>query len=113
MRIHSCRCCGAAGLDLVLDLGETALANRFLRADQLAGPEPTYPLRLVRCVACGLVQIDETVPREELFGHYLYVSATSDAVRRHAGRLADRLVEKGQLTPHDLVLEASRNDGPL
>lgn len=84
MQISRCRICESNNLEPVLDLGKTALANRFLRGDQLAAAEPLYPLRLMLCGVCGLVQIDENVDRELLFSDYIYVSGTSDAVRRHA-----------------------------
>ena len=47
MRVHDCRVCKSSRLDLVLDLGRTALANRFLRPEQLGEPEPTFPLRVI------------------------------------------------------------------
>ena len=77
MPITTCRVCDGPSLGLVLDLGTTALANRFLRPEQLGEPEPAFPLRLVRCGECGLIQIDETVPREVLFSDYLYVTGWS------------------------------------
>jgi novobiocin biosynthesis protein NovU/D-mycarose 3-C-methyltransferase len=113
MSITSCRICESPSLHPVLDLGRTALANRFLRPDRLGEPEPTYPLRLVRCGGCGLIQIDETVPRELLFSDYVYVSGTSDAVVRHAARLARRLTDRLGLRRGDLVLEAASNDGTV
>jgi novobiocin biosynthesis protein NovU/D-mycarose 3-C-methyltransferase len=113
MPITTCRVCDAPALEPVLDLGRTALANRFLRPDRLGEPELTYPLRLARCGGCGLIQIDETVPREELFAHYVYVTGTSDAAVRHAARLARDTVELLGLQPGDLVLEAASNDGTV
>src|SRR6516162_11789409 len=91
---HHCRICRGRELTLILDLGRTALANRFLTPEQAGEPEPTYPLRLVRCGNCGLVQIDETVPPQMLFGHYLYLSQTSEAVRQHVERLARDLIDR-------------------
>lgn len=113
MQINQCRICESKELVPVLDLGETALANRFLRADQLAEPEPFYPLRVVICPACGLVQIDENVDREALFKDYIYVSGTSDSVRRHAVWLAETLSRRYRLDPTDLAVEAASNDGTV
>ena len=110
---HHCRICRGRELTLILDLGRTALANRFLSPELAGEPEPTYPLRLVRCGDCGLVQIDETVPPQMLFGHYLYLSQTSDAVRQHVERLARDLIDHYGLRAGDLVLEVASNDGTL
>src|SRR4029453_2185275 len=67
MALSRCRVCDRSELALILDLGRTALANRFLTPELAAEHEPIYPLRLMRCDGCGLVQIDETVPPEDLF----------------------------------------------
>ncbi len=113
MQVKQCRICASSDLEPILDLGKTALANRFLKQNQLNEPEPFYPLRLRLCGACGLVQIDENVPRELLFTDYIYVSGTSDSVRRHAGWLAQTLGRRYRLDPSDLVVEAASNDGTV
>lgn len=113
MTLSRCRVCDRSDLSLILDLGRTALANRFLTPELAAEPEPIYPLRLVRCDGCGLVQIDETVPPEDLFGHYLYLSHTSDLVKRHAEHLAQHFTERYGLAPSDLILEVASNDGTV
>src|SRR3989442_11383906 len=86
-----CRSCGATQLRPVLDLGRTPLANAFLTAEQLTEPEAVYPLELVFCPACTLVQITETVPREQLFREYFYLSSFSDTLLRHAEEIAGSL----------------------
>lgn len=111
--ISGCRVCGRAGLSPILDYGRTALANRFLRKEQLAEPEPTFPLRLCLCPSCGLVQIDETVDPDVLFQDYVYVTGTSDLAVRHAHALARKFTDRYQLGPRDLVLEAASNDGTV
>ena len=112
-RIAGCRCCASSDLQPILDYGQTALANRFLRAEQLEADEAKVSLRLVLCPQCGLMQIDETVPPGELFQNYVYVTGTSDQAVRHADRLAQRIVDQYQLGPRDLVLEAASNDGTV
>jgi SAM-dependent methyltransferase len=108
-----CRSCGADSLDLILSLGRTPLANALLSEQQLAEPEATFPLDLVFCPACSLVQITETVPPEVLFSHYVYLSSFSDTVLRSAEQLAGRLVKRFRLGPESLVAEVASNDGYL
>ena len=62
----ACRSCGARGLKPILSLGHSPLANSLPTADQVNEAERTYPLDLVFCPACTLVQITETVPPEIL-----------------------------------------------
>jgi hypothetical protein len=113
MKVIQCRVCQSQRLDRVLDLGRTALANRFLRPDQISEPELTFPLRLVLCGDCGLVQLDEEVPREILFKDYLYASGTSNLVRSHARWLGEYLGRRYGLNDQDLVMEAASNDGTV
>ncbi len=103
-RLSSCRICGAseAGLQSVLDLGATPLANRLLRAEQLDQEEPRYPLELVLCPRCSLLQLTETVPPEILFREYLYCSSFSDTMLRHAQELAERLIVERETRPVEL-----------
>ena len=69
-----CRSCGGVDLCEVLSLGDTPLANALLTESQLTVPEACYPLDLVFCRLCSLVQITETVPPADLFSEYLYLS---------------------------------------
>jgi len=108
-----CRSCGAAGLDLVLSLGRTPLANALLTREQLSLPEPRYPLDLAFCPGCALVQITETVPPAELFGDYLYFSSYSETMLRHAQALVARLAVERRLAATSLVIEIASNDGYL
>lgn len=112
-RIAGCRSCGFVQLEPLLDLGAQPLANALLTQADLARPEPRYPLELVFCPVCALVQITEDVPPERLFGHYLYFSSYSDSFVEHARSLAERLVAGRGLGPRSLVIEAASNDGYL
>ncbi|HEX8692060.1 MAG TPA: class I SAM-dependent methyltransferase [Longimicrobium sp.] len=111
--IAGCRACGARDLVDVLSLGRTPLANALLAPEELDGPEERFPLDLVVCPRCSLVQITETVPPERLFGEYLYFSSFSDTMLRHAEALAARLVAERSLGPESLVAEVASNDGYL
>ncbi len=109
----SCRSCGTDALAPVLDMGATPLANALLTEQQLAEPEPRFPLDVVFCPACSLVQITETVPPEQLFGEYLYFSSFSETMLRHAEAIATRLTQSRSLGPDSLVVEIASNDGYL
>ena len=109
----SCRSCGGSPLTPVLSLGRTPLANALLTESQLAEPEGTFPLDLVFCERCALVQITETVAPEILFREYVYFSSFADTVVASARSLVDRLVEERGLGPESLVIEAASNDGYL
>lgn len=108
-----CRSCDGADLVEVLSLGRTPLANALLTQEQLAALEARYRLNLVFCRDCSLVQIDETVPPEQLFDDYPYFSSVSDTIVRHAGMLVDREIAERQLGGSSLAAEIASNDGYL
>jgi SAM-dependent methyltransferase len=108
-----CRSCGNPDLRLILSLGSTPLANALLTGEQLSGAEEEYPLDLVFCPRCTLVQITETVSPEKLFREYLYFSSFSDTVLQNARVLSDRLIARCALGEDSLVMEVASNDGYL
>jgi SAM-dependent methyltransferase len=108
-----CRACGENGLQEVFHLGRLPLANALLQAGQLDLPEPSYPLNLLLCPRCSLVQIGETVPPQILYGNYLYLSSFSTTFLEHSQRLAERLIAARRLGPQSQVIEVGSNDGYL
>ena len=111
--LPKCRSCNADGLIPVLDLGRTPLANSLLTTEQLDLPEDDYPLEVVFCPACTLVQITETVPPEILFRDYLYFSSFSDTMLSHAEALVNQVLNERQLSAQSLAVEVASNDGYL
>lgn len=111
--ITRCRSCLGERLESVLDLGTTPLANALLTEEQLSQPEARYPLHLVRCPDCALLQITENVPADLLFGTYFYRSSFSDAFLDHCRTLANRMVDDQSLGGDSLVVDIASNDGYL
>jgi SAM-dependent methyltransferase len=108
-----CRSCDEPNLDLVLSFGRTPLANALLTEKQLSEPEATFPLDLVICPRCSLVQITETVPPKLLFTNSLDLTTFSDATLRHTEDLVAQLVKSRRLNGHSKVVEVASNDGFL
>jgi SAM-dependent methyltransferase len=111
--IRACRSCGHRHLSEVLSIGCTPLANGLLTAAQLSEPEDTYPLSLVFCPHCTLLQITETVPPEKLFRRYFYLSSYSDTLLHHAENISSKLIKSRRLNGKSLVVEIASNDGYL
>jgi hypothetical protein len=109
----ACRSCDADDLAPVLSLGEMALANSYLDPATPADAEPRFPLTVVRCRACTLVQLTHVVPPEQLFANYLYLSSFSTTMLAHADTLAKRLCAERHLGAGSLVVEVASNDGYL
>jgi SAM-dependent methyltransferase len=110
----TCRLCEAPLRLSVVDLGASPLCESFLSADELAGPEPFYPLHAMVCGECALVQLDAVVdPREIFGGDIAYFSSYSDSWVEHARTYAARTAERLGLTGRSLVVELASNDGYL
>jgi SAM-dependent methyltransferase len=112
-RIVACGGCGATELAPVIALGATPLANRLLSSLEASDAEPHYPLDVVRCTACSLMQLDCVVPRETLFSRYLYFSSFSDTMLTHSEALVRRTIDARALRGDQLVVEVASNDGYL
>lgn len=111
---HRCRSCSSEEVEVFLSLGKLPLPDALLRAEQLEGPEPRFPLDVAFCTACSLVQLLEEVPPATLFvDNYLYFSSYADALVAHAGEHARSLIEQRGLGPDSLVVEIASNDGYL
>lgn len=106
-----CRSCDSETVRMVIDLGEQPLCNRLVKADTPVGSEPVYPLRLGYCETCTMLQIDHTIPRDDMFRDYVYVSGTTDTLKRHFQDVTDRLRDTYQVEATDLVVDIGSNDG--
>jgi SAM-dependent methyltransferase len=110
---HACIVCERTEVETFLDLGETALANKFRTKAELAEPEPRYPLRVGFCRECGHVQLTEHIPPSAMFEDYLYLSSASSTLRDHLYDLSDVVVARLGLGADDLVVDIGCNDGTL
>lgn len=108
-----CRFCSGS-LSLVLDLGSTPLSNSFLSKDQLTKKEPSFPLKLLVCEKCFLVQIAEYDNPLEIFDNtYHYFSSFSRTWLDHARRYVEMIIPRLNLGKDSFVLEIASNDGYL
>ena len=108
-----CIVCSSDNVQEFLNLGRMALANNFLMEEELSQTEPKYPLSVGFCHNCGHVQLMEPVPPSVMFENYLYISSTSDTLKRHLHDLAQVVTERYHIGPNDLVIDIGSNDGTL
>ncbi len=109
-----CRMCKNEDLRLFLDLGATAPADEFLTADELAAPQAAYPLQVMSCGGCGLVQLGHVVDPEILYRkNYPYEASVTRAGRRHWDEFAATACSMMGLGSDDLVVDFGSNVGVL
>jgi 2-polyprenyl-3-methyl-5-hydroxy-6-metoxy-1,4-benzoquinol methylase len=110
----TCRHCGAPLTLPFLDLGTAPLSNAFLTARQLRAGEVWYPLRLLVCTSCWLVQTDDYAGRESIFtDDYVYFSSISSTWVAHARQYVEQVTERFTLGSGHRVAEIASNDGYL
>lgn len=110
---HACRLCGASLTSSFVDLGMSPLCESYLAADQIDAPETFYPLHVLMCDECLLVQLPAHVSAEHIFSDYAYFSSYSTSWVAHAKRYATEMTMKLGLTADSLVTEVASNDGYL
>ena len=92
---RTCRVCGSAALTPAVDLGLQHIQGVFAKPGEEPPPYRKLPLSLVRCDptqdehACGLLQMERTVPPEILYSAYWYRSGTNDTMRNHLRAIAE------------------------
>jgi SAM-dependent methyltransferase len=109
----NCLVCGRPEPRLFLDLGSTALANKFLGEDELKAFEPAYPLRVGFCPECTHVQLLDRVPPHAMFDDYLYISSASETLKRHFDEVSRTLIHRLKLGAGGLIVDIGCNDGTL
>jgi SAM-dependent methyltransferase len=109
----ACRSCGSASRRLILSLGDSPLANSYLRADQLSEVEPRYPLDVYLCEDCFLVQLDALETPENIFSDYAYFSSYSTTWLAHAEQYVSMMRDRFSFGAESQVVEIASNDGYL
>jgi len=110
----NCRHCQAPLTQTFVDLGFAPPSNAYLSEADLTRPERTYPLKVMVCERCWLVQTVDYAAADELFSaDYAYFSSTSSGWLAHAARYSETMIERLKLTRDSFVIEIACNDGYL
>jgi hypothetical protein len=108
-----CRFCGAPLKHTFVDLGMSPPCNNILKPEQLNDMEAFYPLHVLVCERCFLVQLQEYVSPLQIFSDYSYFSSFSDSWLKHAKDYTQMIVNRLSLNEQHQVVEIASNDGYL
>ena len=109
-----CRHCGSDVSHVLVDLGAAPPSNAFLTKLALKRPEKYFPLRVLVCESCWLVQAEAYSRAAELFNEeYAYFSSFSSEWLAHAKKYVDEMIERFGLSKSSMVGEVAANDGYL
>ena len=109
-----CRHCKAELKLPLIDLGSAPPSNAYLTKEALNTPEKWFPLRVLVCEYCWLVQTEDFAQADELFDEeYAYFSSFSTSWLQHAKRYVKDMIKRFSLDENSHVIEVAANDGYL
>ena len=110
----NCRHCNTPLTHTFADLGFAPPSNAYLEKADLTKPEQYYPLKVMVCNQCWLVQTEDYTQADELFNaDYAYFSSTSTGWLAHAKQYSELVISQLRLDRHSMVIEIASNDGYL
>ena len=109
-----CRHCGAEVALTLIDLGSAPPSNAYLTKLTMRRPEKWFPLKVLVCESCWLVQAEAYSRAAELFNdEYAYFSSFSAIWLAHAEQYLQAVVKRFGLSGRSHVVEVASNDGYL
>ena len=109
-----CRHCSAELKHTFVDLGSSPPSNAYLSKEALKEPEQWYPLKVMVCDHCLLVQTEDFVKVDTMFASdYAYFSSYSTSLLDHAKNYVEEVSSKFYLNSNSIVVEIASNDGYL
>jgi 2-polyprenyl-3-methyl-5-hydroxy-6-metoxy-1,4-benzoquinol methylase len=110
----NCRFCKNTLTNEFVDLGFSPPSNSFLNVSNLNEPETFFPLRIMVCEKCFLVQIDEFAKHDDIFNSdYAYFSSFSTTWLAHAKAYTEMMITRFGFNSQSQVIEIASNDGYL
>lgn len=110
----NCRHCGSTNMGAFADLGSAPPSNAYLTAEKLSSPELFFPLRVMVCLRCKLVQTEDFAAHDTLFADdYAYFSSFSAHWLVHAEKYVVDMCARFELNAQSMVAEVAANDGYL
>ncbi len=119
IRRNTCRVCGSDKLTPVVNLGDQYLQGSFVKPGKEMPSTRRIPTSLVRCDpmkdenACGLLQMEYTIPPELLYDAYWYRSGTNNTMRNQLKGIVEEIIRMFEQEGKTRVLDIGCNDGTL
>jgi hypothetical protein len=107
----TCRICQSTDIQVFVDFGNLAMTGFFPAKSEHVN---VAPLALGKCQQCGLVQLRDKLPIEELYAPgYGYESHLNSTMKSHLQETAQFLERLAGITTGDVILDIASNDGTM
>jgi SAM-dependent methyltransferase len=114
MQREQCSACDHDILVKFLDLDTSPVADAYAATAEESLDLERYPLQVVVCTRCYLVQLLEVLPASQLFGTgYSFYTSASPPLSRYHEKYAQNVLTKYPDLAGSYVLEVGCNDGDL
>src|SRR3990167_8123827 len=105
-----CRSCKSSRIIDILSLGDQYLSE--FRDEGV--PDKAYPVNMVMCKNCTLVQLKETTPPEVLYtDNYGYYSSINNTIKADLKDVVNSAMNMVELLENDIVIDIGSNDCQL
>jgi SAM-dependent methyltransferase len=112
-RRDTCRLCGSAAVERVVQLEPIPLSENYAADRALATGRPRYPVDVYMCADCGHVQHLDVIDPAVLWDSYTYYSGNAKGMPEHFRQMADQMLARAAPPPGALVVDIGSNDGSL
>ena len=113
-KINNCQICGSTKLIEVMNIGDQPLANSLIKSITESSDVKKYPINIIRCAECTLLQLDYIVDQKKVYHpDYPYLPGITKTVDNEQKELSDYIFKEFDLKNSDLVIDIGSNDGSL
>jgi 2-polyprenyl-3-methyl-5-hydroxy-6-metoxy-1,4-benzoquinol methylase len=113
-KINNCQICGSTKLKDVMNIGYQPLANSLAKTIESNHQIEKFPVNIIRCVECTLLQLDYIVDQKKVYHlDYPYLPGITKTVDNEQKELSDYLYNEFDLKNNNLVIDIGSNDGSL
>jgi len=114
-KVIRCQFCKSKSLNEILSLGRSGLCDSLIDENTLKyKKEVNFPLNLIRCKKCDLVQLDYIVKNDLMFHKdYPYRSDITPTLKNNLTGISDYIQKNFNYNSNSLVVDIGSNDGTL
>lgn len=109
----TCRLCNNKSIENILHIADTPVGDAFIPVSERKKIQSLFPLDLVLCKTCGLLQVSGVVDSELIYKDYLYETSVSLGLVKHFNNYAKTVLETLRPEKGSLIVDIGSNDGSL